>query len=406
MLDNVERVEVLKGPASLLYGSLEPGGMINIVTKKPLSEPEYRIEFGAGSFGYINPVIDATGPLASDKVLYRFIGSYAHSNTYADHGDDNRLLLTPSLTLLPTDDLKINARFELTRIDTRPILMAPTRNGKPDPSFDLDADYQADFAYKRTKEHVAGLGAEYAFTQSTRTNLDLSWKRRTMDMSQLRFFTGKKQPGGIKNRSYAFRDIDNQQYAVEGRLVHEFTLGSTQHTLLFGGDFRRFKEDYHFANISNKFPAPIAGPANANVTEPARSALNIGIRKKKLEESGVYLQDEAWFFDRRLKLVGTLRHTRIDNISGWSIKKKQVDDKTTPRIGALYKLTPDTSAYASYATSFQAVTGADRHGKTFIPSEGTQYEAGIKQEFFDGGSGYAFHLSAHTDQCQNNGPGQ
>ncbi len=378
VLGNVERVEVLKGPASLLYGSLEPGGMINIVTKKPLPEPQYQAELGVGSFDFVNPVIDATGPLGSDKILYRFIGSYAHSDTFVDNGDDDRFLLAPSLTLLPTDDLKIDANVEWTRVDTRPIFVTPFLDGEPDPRFDLDADYQEDFAFKETEELYAKLGFEYDVAESTRAKLDLSWKRRTLDESTLRFFLGPEQPGGVRNRLYTFRDQVNDQYAAEGNLIHEFSLGSTEHTLLFGGDFRRFDDDNRSFNITG-FPVPITGPGNTGTAEPAPDAAPTRVRKSELEESGVYIQDEAWLFDRRLKLVGTLRYTRIDNISG-----DQVDDKTTPRIGALYKLTPDTSAYVSYATSFEPVTGTDRQGAGFAPSEGGQYEAGIKQEFFNG----------------------
>ncbi len=378
VLSNVERVEVLKGPASLLYGSLEPGGMINIVTKKPLPAPQYQVELGVGSFGYVNPVVDATGPLGSDKILYRFIGSYAHSNTFVDNGDDDRFLLAPSLMLLPTEDLTINASFEWTRVDRRPIFFTPIVDGGPDPRFDLNADYQADFAFKETEEMFAKLGFEYDFAESTRANLNLSWKRRTLDESMLRFFFGPEQPGGVRDRFYSFRDQENDQYVAEGNLIHEFSLGSTEHTLLFGGDFRRFEDDYRAVNITGGFPAPIAGPGNADVPEPTLSTPPIPL-VSELEESGVYIQDDVWLFDQRLKLVGTLRYTRINNISG-----DQIDDKVTPRIGALYKLTPDTSAYVSYATSFEPVTGTDRQGAAFVPSEGEQYEAGIKQEFFNG----------------------
>ena len=149
-------------------------------------------------------------------------------------------------------------------------------------------------------------------------------KRRTLDQSALSYFYGKEQPGGIRDRPYEFRDIENHQYAVEGKLIHEFSLGSTEHKLLFGGDFRRFEDDYRAANLNGKFLTSISGPANAGVAEPARSALKISATPTRLEESGVYLQDEAWFLDRKLKLVGTVRHTRINNISGW-FKNKQVD---------------------------------------------------------------------------------
>jgi iron complex outermembrane receptor protein len=377
---NIERVEVLKGPSSLLYGQLEPGGLVNIVTKRPLPNPRYEAELGVGSFDTLSAVIDTTGPLGTERALFRFIGSVDSTDTYVDNGDDDRYLLAPSLTLFPTENLKIDASFEWTKIDVRPIFSTPILDGRPDPRFDLDTDYQADFAFKKTEETFASVKFDYTPSVTTRANLNVAWKRRLLDESTLRFFFNDNPSADVRSRFYSFRDLENEQISVEGNVIHEFSIGITQHTLLFGADYRRYEDDDSSFNFTGGFPAPVAGPGDSDVPEPPLGELEPF--ELELDEWGVYLQDEAWVIEDTLKLVGTLRYTAADSSDNFGGGVE--DDAITPRLGTLYQFTPDTSVYASYATSFQPVGGTDRSGQSFEPSEGEQFEIGLKHELFGG----------------------
>lgn len=97
-IETLEQVEVLKGPASVLFGQVEPGGIINIVTKQPLSEPYYKLEFEAGNYGLYEPSIDLSGPLNTEKTaLYRFIASYRHSDSFVDFVNTDQVTISHQL---------------------------------------------------------------------------------------------------------------------------------------------------------------------------------------------------------------------------------------------------------------------------------------------------------------------
>ncbi|MHC5721032.1 MAG: TonB-dependent siderophore receptor, partial [Nostoc sp.] len=108
----MERVEVLKGPASVLFGQVQPGGIINLVTKQPLSEPYYAAEFTAGSYDFYRPTLDFSGPLNSDKtLLYRLNVAYQNSGSFRDFVDTERIFIAPSLTWKIGTNTKLNIDF-------------------------------------------------------------------------------------------------------------------------------------------------------------------------------------------------------------------------------------------------------------------------------------------------------
>jgi iron complex outermembrane recepter protein len=115
---NVERVEVLKAPAAVLYGRIEPGGLVNYVTKKPLATPRYTVEQQAGSNQQFRTLLDATGPIAGNsKVLYRFNGSYFSTESFRDFVSNGRAFIAPSLTWKPSSRFDVTAELEYKRDD-------------------------------------------------------------------------------------------------------------------------------------------------------------------------------------------------------------------------------------------------------------------------------------------------
>ncbi|MEH2046645.1 TonB-dependent receptor plug domain-containing protein [Nostoc sp.] len=120
-IGTIEQVEVLKGPASVLFGAVEAGGIVNVITKQPLSEPDYSLEFEAGNFGYYQPSIDFSGPLNADKtVLYRFIASYQNSEGFQDFVNTNITTIAPSITLKLGDRTDLNLYYEYTNYNGYP----------------------------------------------------------------------------------------------------------------------------------------------------------------------------------------------------------------------------------------------------------------------------------------------
>ncbi len=110
---NIDRIEVLKGPASVLFGQAEPGGIINIITKQPLSEPYYSVSFSAGNFDSYRPTIDLSGPLNEDKsLLYRLNLAYQNSDSFRDFNSTERILIAPTLKWEISDRTILNLDFE------------------------------------------------------------------------------------------------------------------------------------------------------------------------------------------------------------------------------------------------------------------------------------------------------
>ncbi|UKO96930.1 TonB-dependent receptor domain-containing protein [Nostoc sp. UHCC 0870] len=124
-IGTIEQVEVLKGPASVLFGALEPGGIVNVITRQPLSEPYYNFAFEAGNYGFYQPSIDLSGPLTADNtLLYRFIASYQGADSFQDFVNSQQTTIAPSITLNLGDRTSLNLYYEY--IST---LQAPSPSG-------------------------------------------------------------------------------------------------------------------------------------------------------------------------------------------------------------------------------------------------------------------------------------
>jgi len=389
-LDNVERVEVLKGPSSLLYGAIAPGGIINVVTKRPLATPIHEIGLEGGQFGRINPVIDSTGPLTADNtLLYRFVGSYLNADSFVDLTERERYLLAPSIRWQPRADMRLDLALEYNSDDRTFEFGVPLRGKRPDPRIPRERFLGELFNNRLDTDLNASGRFEWDITQSTSVNAAWGFHRFIHESYSFRPASAVL-PDDTVRRVYSLREpAETDENQVEANLIHRFELGPMRHTLLAGFDARRSDIDSRRPQgnwISPAFSVnvlrPVYGFPEPNRRDPRISYFAPSVNTQ--EQWGAYVQDEAWFWDRLL-LVGTVRYTEIEQRNNLPTgTTTQRDDNVSPRFGALYKLTPDTSVYASYATSFEQAVGRRANGSLFDPTEGEQYEVGLKQEFFGG----------------------
>lgn len=386
-IGTVEQVEVLKGPASVLFGQVEPGGVINTITKQPLSEPYYKIAFEAGNYGFYQPKIDLSGSLTADKtLLYRFIAAYQGSNSIQPFVDQKLTTIAPSITLNLGDKTKLNlyyeyANFFADNIQTDTVILSDGSLAPRDfylgyPSLNLfDITYHR-FGYNFTHQFSDNL--------QLRNNLAISLGNH---IDQRGYAIGVVDDRFIQIQSLEY-EYNKDNYFGQIDLLGKFKTGSISHQLLAGFDVNRYVGDNYILENPNIPDLDIRNP-NYNFSSPG--TVPFFKDDVRIQTYGVYLQDQIAFSDNFKLLIGG----RYDWISykneiadfgpfGNTIDDpEQNDGAFSPRIGLVYQPSDTVSLYASYSRSFIQTTGFNPDGRAFKPTRGTQYEVGVKADFLD-----------------------
>ncbi|MEM7061871.1 MAG: TonB-dependent receptor [Cyanobacteria bacterium P01_B01_bin.77] len=385
---NIERIEVLKGPASVLFGAIEPGGVVNLVTKQPLSEPFYQVEFQAGSFGLVRPSIDLSGPLTEDgKLLYRLNGAYERSDGFRDFDTDiERVFLAPVLAWQPNEHTNLNLELEYL-YDERPFDRGLVAIGDEvaDIPFDRVLGELDDFA--ETESIRAGYRLEHQFNDAlTLRNTFNYFNSETESQHIEQAFRIFDETTGNLGRVWTTGDSESKNYQLQTDLVAEFSTGSVDHQLVFGVDLERSEE-----NGESRFD--IRNPVFINIFDPVYGAVprpNIDRIPAFFENDtttdrlGIYLQDQIALQDNLKLLIGG-RFDLVDQDNRAADDSQQQDEAFSPRIGIVYQPIEPVSLYASYSRSFTPNIGSvQEDGSLLTPERGTQYEVGIRGELLDG----------------------
>jgi iron complex outermembrane recepter protein len=405
-LANVESVEVLKGPFSVLYGDLSPGGFINIQTKRPQPEAAAELTLGAtavtsgrGAEGFGS--IDLTGPLDDGgRLLYRLVASAEGGDIFVDTADRTQFFVAPSLSYLGADDrLRIDLDLSYLENDESFLFGIPTRDGRPDARIPLDAQLGSADSEKLTEDYSAELRGTYQVSDQTRIDSALTWHLTDHLSFALRPFGSAGQlvaDDDTVRRSLSLRSYDSTDLQYEANVIHEFAWGETDWRLLVGGDIRRTEFEHSgpgFGNITNFDRVNVLDP-DTRVPLPPRNDPGIALFDRVTDTTdtyGLYAQAEVWVTER-LKLLGGLRYTALDYVfkDTSSFRFEENPDSVDPRLGVLYKLTPASSVYLSYSSSFEQSFSFDEANRD--PLEAAQLEAGYKHDFFDGALSTTFSV--------------
>ncbi len=396
-LANVASIEVLKGPFSVLYGDLSPGGFVNIQTKRPQPEAAAEVSLGgsqvmAGDGSEGRGMVDLTGPLNAQRtLLYRLVASAEGGSTFIDTAERERQFVAPSLSFLGLGGrLRVDLDLSYLRNDETFRFGIPARDGAPDERIDFDTFLGAIGNEKLTEDYTAELRADFELSDRTRVDGALTYHLNDHLSRALRPFGAAGQQVAADDtvtRAYSLRSFETTDSQAEVNLVHDLRLGGQQWRLLAGADVRRTEFDTvdpDFGTINPFDTTSVFDPDN-DVTFPDDDdpLLNTARNTQETDTWGVYAQAEVWWRER-LKLLAGLRYTELDfrfeNPAGFSFEENP--DSVDPRFGALYKLTPATSLYASYATSFEQSNSFDPDNVE--PLEAEQIEFGVKREFLGG----------------------
>jgi len=400
---NIERVEVLKGPASVLYGTLEPGGIVNVVTEQPLPFPFYEAELQAGNFGLLRPSVDLSGPLNSDRtVLYRLNAVYQTAHDFRNFDQDiERAFVAPVLSWAISENTDLTLNFEYL-YDERPFDrgLAAIGNGIAAIPFDRILGEPDDINIR--KQYIAGYQLNHQFNEN--------WELRNI----FRYISTERTTRAFQNRGDLnevtgdlARSIDDQNgiiegYALQANLVGEFTTGSVEHTLLLGIDLSRETNEFdnRFAvdlNSENMFSPSIINIFDPiyGAPRPSREDLidNRSLFGGTVKGLGLYVQDQVALTDDLQLLIGG-RFDIVDQDSfftsvsagdiSFDTTDQQQDEAFSPRVGIVYQPIEPLSLYASFSRSFAPNFGTTVEGDILEPTRGTQYEVGVRGEFLEG----------------------
>jgi iron complex outermembrane recepter protein len=384
----IEQIEVLKGPASVVSGFAEPGGIINYVTKKPLSEPYYRLGFEAGNFGRFQPSIDLSGPLTVDKnVLYRFVAAYERKNSFQEFANSEITAIAPSISFKLGEQTDLNLYYEYSRYvanpNTRQIPLLSDGSLVPQNFFPSYPDLNRFEA----NSHKLGYTFTYGFNDNWQIRNNFAVTIASFKIEDI--FTA----GLIDDRFLSLGafdgDLSDTNYFAQIDLLGKFKTGSISHQLLVGFDFNSFREDYLNSTVDTNIPPlDIRNPDyNALTTRPALLPdLTFVIDRKSY---GIYFQDQVAFNDQWKLLIGGRYDWVTDGTGsitpdGVANIPVQNDGAFSPRVGLVYQPSKAISLYASYSRSFSPVIGRNPDSRPFTPSKGTQYEVGVKTDLLDG----------------------
>ncbi|MEO0987921.1 MAG: TonB-dependent receptor [Cyanobacteria bacterium J06639_14] len=410
-LSNIEQIEVLKGPAAILYGVTEPGGVVNLVTEKPLSEPFYELAFRAGNRGLINPTIDISGPLTEDgRLLYRLNASYTTEEYFRDFDTD-----IESVFIAPVISGQINERTDLTVYaeylnEERPADFGLVAIGDEVADIPLDRALGEPEDFSENETLRVGYTFEHRFNDSWTFRNAFSYYQVNFDsLNTSSFgFLGFDESTGNLFRATTFlggEDPPLENFDFQTNLVGEFNTGDIEHTVLVGVDLFRqtdgalLRSDLFSPVLLNIFD-PIYG--NAADQDPESIPI-IADTESEIDALGIYLQDQVSLSDN-LKLLLGIRYDTFDqeNISNPSLfvpvatESSLSEDAFSPRVGLVYQPIEEVSLFASYSRSFAPNTATTVTGDILEPERGEQFEVGAKAELLDGqfavGLAY-FHLT-------------
>lgn len=386
----LERIDVLKGPASVLFGQGMPGGVVNLTSKMPTETPFGEVQLQAGSHDRRQGAADVGGPLDSEgRVLYRLTGLWRDSGTQIDHAPDDRVFVAPALTVRPTDTTRITllaSHLDLT-VSGAEQSIPMTGSLFPNPKGQIGTNLYfgepglsdwnvraSSIGYRIDQE----LSESWSLRQNARySHSDVDFVSAFSTQWPVELVDGQYYPIMVQDRPKT-TDTVLVDTAVQGTL----TTGPLGHTLLAGIDYGWYKGRETRRNSLNTEVIdifnPVYGTTSFTYADPWSDS------ESTVRQLGLYAQDQIRAGGWVLTLGGRhdrVRQTERNNLSGTS--QSQTDSAWTGRIGLGHVFDSGLAPYASYATSFQPSSGTyapERGGGMFEPTTGTQYEIGVKYQ--------------------------
>jgi len=371
---SLERVEIIKGPVSVLYGAGTPAGIINKVSKLPTEEKIREIELLYGTQNRAQAAFDFSGPVTegSDEFLYRVVGLARNGDTNFDIADD-RYFLQPSFTWNPDAATSFTVYGLVQSEETDANVGAVTKSGKVYKLRASDPDYD----YQKVRQQQIGYKFEHDFGNGLTARQNLRYSHLDLRSRYLGIYGWD---GTVAQRGATAISDEMNVFQVDNQLEAKFDTGPLAHTMLFGLDYTKVNSSFGlgFGPVDPAYNFDIDNPTYG-VSGPTPD-YTIG-SDAGLRQTGVYALDQIELDKWRFTLGGRqtwVDQSRVPNDGSESTIVKK--DAFSVQAGALYLFDNGVAPFASYATSFEPVTNRSDTGDILDPTEGEQFELGLKYQ--------------------------
>ncbi|EHR7287866.1 TonB-dependent receptor [Vibrio parahaemolyticus] len=340
-LANVERVEIVKGPAGALYGRGSAGGIINLVTKRANGDNFTHVKGSVGSNSQYVGQVDSSMAF-SDKVNGRINLEYRQTDSYVDHVDSNDFFIAPTIRVLPADGHTIDIDVEYAHQELVPYRGVPSKNGKP-------VDLPVSTYFGGTNDYQESDSLRVAVDYEWRLNDQWVWNNRAafnhIELEQKGTRQGKVTGNEVSQTVNNFGYDPRTTTTLQSELIWE----TNDNQLMLGADFNQIDIDLTLASDKTLPPQNIYNPVVGPTPDPGFKPF----RDNTTTTTGVYVQDVYTWGD--LSVIGNVRYDsmELEQQKAGSGKEKLDDDKVSYRAGLVYRINYDTSVYASLARSWQ-----------------------------------------------------
>lgn len=383
----MERIEVLKGPASVLYGENDAGGMINAITKRPPATPLYSGYLSYGSFRTFEAGVDVGGPIdEAGTVSYRLTGLYKDGANEMDHSENDRIFIAPALTWQPDPDtaLTILTNYQWDELEPLSLLPVagedyPARNSKLSRSFFAGSP---DFNRYNANHGSVGYQFSHAFNERWTVRQNARVSRQETDYRDLYYGDYAGGPGMIDDHTMARTIFTVDEVAtifnVDNQVEYDATFGPVSNRLLVGLDYNRLESDGVYTYGEGP-PLDIFDP-DYSIPIPEADPYQDGV--ETVGQAGLYAQNQMKIAERFLLTFGGRQSWVKNDFEDrlWGADSHQKDRAFSRNVGVGYLFDNGMTPYASYSESFTVNLGQAHSGDAFVPSRGKQYEVGLKYE--------------------------
>lgn len=391
-VSSLESVEILKGGAAILYGNVAPGGVLNMVTKKPKFDFGGEVSLRAGSFNLIKPAVDIYGPV-NHNIAYRINGTFESSDSYRDQVSSTRYYVNPSLLFKLSNRTELIVEGDYLRHEFTPDFGIGSLDSKIIADVPRSAFMGTSWQYNTTDQATSSVTIKHSFNNNWQLSGIGSYQQFQRDY----YSVERIQAAANGDWGRPLGRIDTKEKFLTGQvnLNGKFKTGKVEHILLAGIDADHYLTETYNYDVQGKIYDSI------NILDPnkfvPRTDIPVATRLTYVETPvnrfGAYVQDLI-SITPKIKLLAGIRWSLQESAASTTSYlqkdsvakgKNQTSKAFSPRVGLVYKLKPTMSLFASYSNSFSVNNGLDIYNNVLPPSIIDQYELGVKNIFFDGG---------------------
>lgn len=383
-----ERVEVLKGPASTLYGILDPGGLINVVTKRPERTFGGSISATSSSFGGGTGQFDVTGPIEGTRLAYRIIGEYQHEDYWRNFGKEKSSFIAPSLTWFgdrATVNVSYSHRDYNTPFDRGTIFDLNTGHAV---NVDRKTRFDEPFNVTDGYSDLAQLNAEYRLNDAWTARFDYSYSQDHYNDNQARVTAYDSATGDLTRRVDATHGSTQKMHTTRADLPGNVVVGGFYNEVLTGIAYENYdllRTD--MIRCKNVKGFNIYNPVYGTVGTCCTVSDSDSDQRIQQESYAAYVQDALYLTDKWIAVAG-MRYQYYTQYAGkgrpFNVNTDSSDQKWTPKFGLVYKLTPTVSLFGNVAQSFMPQSSIASYIGNLPPEESTSYEVGAKFDLLSG----------------------